>query len=155
MKSFEIMQKMFHARLLIKVSFRISFISSFVFMNASKGETCLWGEKCCYGHHCPQLGKCMWYKLNRCRFVAGQCFYNNYSYMMTDCSSQPTCTRNQRIRMKNFCKTIVSWFCFSFYVNINSVCVRIMMPFDRGLRRILNALCFLWYHGRAARSSCL
>jgi hypothetical protein len=42
--------------------------------------------------------------------------------MMTDCSSQPTCTRNQRIRMKNFCKTIVSWFCFSFYVNINSVC---------------------------------
>ncbi|KAF8914072.1 hypothetical protein CPB84DRAFT_54396 [Gymnopilus junonius] len=35
----------------------------------NKGETCLWGDDCCYGHHCPSASKCHFFKQNRCKFV--------------------------------------------------------------------------------------
>ncbi|KDR83572.1 hypothetical protein GALMADRAFT_235821 [Galerina marginata CBS 339.88] len=35
----------------------------------NKGELCLWGDDCCYGHNCPNTTKCHFFKQNRCKFV--------------------------------------------------------------------------------------
>ncbi|RXW24639.1 hypothetical protein EST38_g1212 [Candolleomyces aberdarensis] len=35
---------------------------------ANKGEICLWGKDCCYGHKCPQATKCYFLKLGKCKF---------------------------------------------------------------------------------------
>ncbi|KAF9483963.1 hypothetical protein BDN70DRAFT_873099 [Pholiota conissans] len=35
----------------------------------NKGEICLWGDECCYGHHCPLTTKCHFFKQGRCKFI--------------------------------------------------------------------------------------
>jgi len=35
----------------------------------NKGEVCLWGDDCCYGHSCPLTTKCHFLKQGRCKFV--------------------------------------------------------------------------------------
>ncbi|KAF8165184.1 hypothetical protein B0H34DRAFT_227411 [Crassisporium funariophilum] len=35
----------------------------------NKGEICLWGDDCCYGHNCPLTTKCHYLKQGRCKFV--------------------------------------------------------------------------------------
>ncbi|KAF9534146.1 hypothetical protein CPB83DRAFT_803828 [Crepidotus variabilis] len=35
----------------------------------NKGELCVWGDDCCYGHFCAQTRKCHFFKQNRCKFV--------------------------------------------------------------------------------------
>ncbi|PPQ77359.1 hypothetical protein CVT25_010941 [Psilocybe cyanescens] len=35
------------------------------------GDICLWGDDCCYGHHCPMTTKCHFFKQNRCKFQGG------------------------------------------------------------------------------------
>lgn len=37
--------------------------------SVNKGETCTWGEQCCYGHVCPLTTSCYFYKQGRCKFV--------------------------------------------------------------------------------------
>ncbi|PBK69703.1 hypothetical protein ARMSODRAFT_1018456 [Armillaria solidipes] len=35
----------------------------------NKGETCIWGEDCCYGHVCPMSGNCYFNKKGKCKFT--------------------------------------------------------------------------------------
>ncbi|RDB22629.1 hypothetical protein Hypma_010355 [Hypsizygus marmoreus] len=35
----------------------------------NKGEPCLWGDECCYGHYCSLSTKCHFFKQGRCKFV--------------------------------------------------------------------------------------
>ncbi|KAF8076247.1 hypothetical protein FPV67DRAFT_405557 [Lyophyllum atratum] len=35
----------------------------------NKGETCLWGDECCYGHYCSLSTKCHFFKQGRCKFL--------------------------------------------------------------------------------------
>ncbi|GLB33667.1 putative zinc finger protein [Lyophyllum shimeji] len=35
----------------------------------NKGEPCLWGDGCCYGHYCSLSTKCHFFKQGRCKFV--------------------------------------------------------------------------------------
>ncbi|KAJ8463519.1 hypothetical protein ONZ45_g17556 [Pleurotus djamor] len=37
--------------------------------SVNKGEPCIWGDACCYGHVCPGLNKCVYNKQGRCKFT--------------------------------------------------------------------------------------
>ena len=43
----------------------------FIETSGFEGEHCQWGDKCIYGHSCPQPPPCHYLKQGRCKFTAG------------------------------------------------------------------------------------
>ncbi|KAI5116546.1 hypothetical protein M0805_004328 [Coniferiporia weirii] len=39
---------------------------------ANRGEACVFGDDCCYGHTCPFLTRCHYFKQNKCKFAGGK-----------------------------------------------------------------------------------